>query len=124
MSKARIAKILARTRPTSAVYHSQKDDEPRKLTLAEKIHLIHGAPKWKSGSDDVMSHWRKLAGAMTQGVTNIMRGRAAGSAGVSMSKIPGKALSSQTTNPNRSIKSALNVVAPRAAAPKAPSAVG
>ena len=115
MAKARIARMLSKANPASIVYHSREENEPRKLTLAEKVHLIHGAPKWKRGSDEkVMVHWRKLAGAMTQGVTNIMRGRTAGAAGISMAKVPGKALSQQVVNPNRTLKSSLNVTAPKA----------
>lgn len=109
MAKGRIARMLSKANPASIVYHSREENEPRKLTLAEKVHLIHGAPKWKRGSDEkVMVHWRKLAGAMTQGVTNIM------APGISMAKVPGKALSQQVVNPNRTLKSSLNVTAPKA----------
>ena len=118
MAKSRIAKMLARARPSSMAYHSQKEEDQRKLTLAEKVHIIHGSPRWKSAS-----LWSKLAGAMT-GVTNIARGRAAGAAGVSMATVPGKALSTQAVNPNRSLRSAISASAPKsptvaaAAAPK------
>lgn len=114
--------MVARSKPASMVYHSRKKDEgPREMTLSEKMKWIQAG--YKVSSDEALQeHWRKLAGAMAQGVTNIMRGRAAGAAGVSMAKVPGKALSSQAINPNRSIKSAITATAPKAPTAAAPSA--
>lgn len=115
-----IAKVLSRVRPVSLAFHTRDQKESRKLTLAEKVHMIHGAPAWKTASEDLRDHWRKLAAGMAQGVTDIFRGRKAGVAGISMAKVPGKSIQQQAANPNKPVGRSV-IRAPKVVAPKAPS---